>query len=227
MKYLFLICILFTVNKLCAQENQISIRFAPTYNQEQLFIGQKYFSNNTDSISFETLRFYISELRLQQDSEVVYRDLQPVYLIDLEDTASLDIPINLSDSISYNKLSYKIGLDSLTNVSGALGGDLDPTKGMYWTWQSGYINFKMEGYSPKCTARNNKFQFHIGGYQNPYPTIQNMALEINENPVIKINISLDKFINKIDLGETHTIMSPGNFSKKISQYLPHMFSLYP
>ena len=57
-----------------------------------------------------------------------------------------------------------------------MGGDLDPTKGMYWAWQSGYINFKMEGSCSQCLATKNNFEFHLGGYQQPFYAMQTIEL---------------------------------------------------
>ena len=81
----------------------------------------------------------------------------------------------------HDKIKFNLGIDSLTNVSGVMGGDLDPTKGMYWTWQSGYINFKMEGSSAVCPTRNHEFQFHIGGYQDPFYAMQTLELEVKNS----------------------------------------------
>jgi len=48
-------------------------------------------------------------------------------------------------------------VDSLANVSGAMSNDLDATKGMYWSWQSGFINLKIEGKSASCKTRKINF----------------------------------------------------------------------
>ena len=60
------------------------------------------------------------------------------------------------------RIYFQIGIDSLTNVSGDLDGDLDPALGMYWAWNSGYINMKLEGKSSSCKSVKKEFQFHIG-----------------------------------------------------------------
>lgn len=68
----------------------------------------------------------------------------------------------------YTGVEFMVGVDSLRSVSpiekrkGALdpGGSMD--EGMYWAWNSGYIFMKLEGTSPKSTAVNNKFYYHIG-----------------------------------------------------------------
>ena len=57
---------------------------------------------------------------------------QPSYqLMDAEfpETLTILTPTN----ISYNKISFSLGIDSATNNQGALTGDLDPQNGMYWS----------------------------------------------------------------------------------------------
>jgi hypothetical protein len=66
-------------------------------------------------------------------------------LIDFDENDSNALCLEIPDDIEFDAIQFNLGLDSLTNVSGALGGDLDPTKGMYWTWQNGYVNFKLQG----------------------------------------------------------------------------------
>ena len=57
-------------------------------------------------------------------------------------------------------------------------GVLDPSGAgadMYWTWNSGYIFFKMEGTSPAATGMGNSFMYHIGGFGGySAPTINNI-----------------------------------------------------
>ena len=53
----------------------------------------------------------------------------------------------------YNQITFTIGVDSLRSTMDVSKrpGVLDPAQGhdgMYWTWNSGYIFFKMEGISP-------------------------------------------------------------------------------
>lgn len=115
-----------------------------------------------------------------------------------------------------------MGIDSTTNVSGA-GGDLDPTKGMYWTWQSGYINFKLEGKSNLCKTRNNEFQFHIGGYLFPFSCVQTIQLDLKptEEPVIIIDIK--KLLAPIDLSKQNQIMNTGLDAVKFSVLISNSF----
>ncbi len=35
---------------------------------------------------------------------------------------------------------------------------------MYWSWNSGYIFFRLDGTSPVITGMGNVFQYHVGGF---------------------------------------------------------------
>jgi hypothetical protein len=193
------------------------IKFSPSFNTSKLSADSVYHLNVSDSIQITALRFYISNIELLENTKSVWKDPNPYHLMDafIEKTLLVNIPSN----ISYTKLKFNLGIDSLTNVSGAMGGDLDPTKGMYWTWQSGYINMKLEGSSNVCKSRHNEFQFHLGGYQAPYNNLQTVFFQANSKPILEIGIDLKKVINQINLSEQHHIMSPGidamDFSEKI------------
>jgi hypothetical protein len=160
-----------------------SFSFQPTFSNQSLNQEVYYRLNAQDSIQFTSFKFYISHLELMNGNKVVWKDKVTYHLIDAfdEKTLVLQIPSN----ISFTKIKFQLGIDSLTNVSGAMGGDLDPTKGMYWTWQSGYINFKLEGTSNICKTRHNEFQFHLGGYQQPFNSLQTVFVQVSKSTNIE------------------------------------------
>jgi hypothetical protein len=96
---------------------------------------------------------------------------------------------------------------------------------MYWTWQSGYINFKLEGTATNCNARNNKFYWHIGGYLEPFYAIRNVTLDCDSNRPFDLIIQLDELIQEIDISKIYHIMSPSEKSIKIADVFPKIFKI--
>ncbi|MDA9262178.1 hypothetical protein N9P55_00245 [bacterium] len=192
-----------------------TLEIKTVFGEKKLKLNKEFYSN-TDTIKFTTVRFYISNIQFQNKNTGEIYTLKKYHLIDLENLTSLTFPLLNKTQNKWDSISFNIGIDSNTNKNGALGGDLDPTNGMYWTWQSGYINTKIEGYSAKCSARKNYFQFHIGGYQHPNQTIKRVSLPINNNVIVDFKL----LFSEINLQTTHTIMSPGkkavNFSSMFS-----------
>ncbi|MFM1875276.1 MAG: hypothetical protein RL266_1013 [Bacteroidota bacterium] len=166
------------------------------------------------------LRFYISRVQLLNEEEVVWQESDSYHLIDVADSASLEF--RLPSGFKANGLSFLLGTDSLANVSGALGGDLDPSKGMYWAWNSGYINFKLEGTSPVCTSRNNQFQFHLGGYAYPNATVQELMFPISGSS-ITVLVDVAQLLATIDLKVSSVIMSPGAEAVALSEQAATIF----
>jgi len=226
MKSIFLLfSIFFTIN-ICAQSNEYSVIFDLTVNGKPLELAKSYeLKKNQDNLIFDVLRFYISDFQLFDNETLINNSIKKHILIDLEKPESLQIAMN-EYSGTFNKVKFKLGIDSLTNVSGAMGGDLDPLYGMYWTWQSGYINFKLEGRANKCPARKNEFMFHLGGYQTPNLAAQDIELEIKRaKKGIKIILPIDELLSQINLKENYRIMSPNQQAVDMSRLIAKLISI--
>ena len=185
---------------------QSHIKFEPTYESNPLILDSTY----SDQTKITSIRFYIGHVKLLNDSQIMFE--QPSYqLMDAEfpETLTIQTPTN----ISYNKISFSLGIDSATNNQGALTGDLDPQNGMYWTWQSGYINLKLEG------ENKQPFTYHIGGYLIQFNTYRTVTLPMTFN---KVYIPIDIILQEI-LAVKSKIMSPCNIAMKFADLLSESF----
>ncbi|MFT5236923.1 MAG: hypothetical protein ACI9M9_000512 [Flavobacteriaceae bacterium] len=226
MKRILLLILLLSAVNTFAQNRELNLQFNVKLNNEILELNKQYFLNSVnDSIKIETLKFFVSEFKFLKDKTVVDSLSKKIHLINLENESSIYLTGKRSNNFIFNKIRFNIGIDSLTNVSGVFGGDLDPTNGMYWTWQSGYINFKMEGKSNACPTRNNFFQYHIGGYLTPYNTLRTVELDILNEEVAIINLDINTFLSDINLTETHSVMSPNEAATAIADIFPKVFTI--
>jgi hypothetical protein len=206
-------------------EDTLKINFAFFFSHEKLELGKKFISKSNDSLEITSLKFYVSNINLEfaDDTKQTY---DGNFLMDIENKSnSITIKLkNEENNKKINKVTFYIGIDSLTNVSGALEGDLDPTKGMYWAWQSGYINFKMEGKSKNCLTPKNKFQFHIGGYLAPFESIRKVSLYPSKKEVF-VKVDVSKLFSEIKLSETNSVMIPGKKAVFMANLVTKMFYL--
>ena len=202
----------------------ITLSFLPYFGKDSLVINKNYFSEIiSDSVSIQSLRFYLSDINLIKNGRKIYQVKNQPNLIDI--SKKLQVKLFTKSELEFDSIQFDIGVDSLSQISGAMGGDLDPTKGMYWSWQSGYINFKLEGKSNICNTRNHVFQFHIGGYQSPYNTIQHIILPVQNKTNINIKLNIKKLLSQIDLKNVNQIMSPSEKSVEISKQYANFFSI--
>ncbi|MFK7905481.1 MAG: MbnP family protein [Chitinophagales bacterium] len=231
MKFYFLLILLscFLQLKVQAQAKEHSLQFVFTFNGEAIELGKNYYLPSIkDSVQLEALKCYISDVQFLKKGEEVTTSIEKqCLLIDTENPETLKHTFTAESKKKnpFHTIQFNIGIDSLTNVSGALGGDLDPTKGMYWTWQSGYINFKLEGTSNVCPARHHLFQFHIGGYQAPFYALQKVALDIPKNSNIEVHIAIDELLTQINLREDYQIMSPNAKAMEMAELILTIFAV--
>lgn len=222
MKISSVICILFILlNCVCFSQTKSNIYFQSSFGKEKLVSNKFYHLNSKDSIEISSVKFYVSNIIALNKTKTVWQDSIKYHLVDVLNGKALLFQI--PSGITFTQIKFNLGIDSITNVSGALSGDLDPTKGMYWTWQSGYINFKLEGSSNVCPTRHNEFQFHLGGYQYPFNSLQTIFLQAQSSSTIYINMDIYKIIQSINLSTTNHMMSPSKeavlFSEKIIESL--------
>ena len=218
-KKYFVFIFLASVNFLFSQNTFTGIQFSPVWASEKLEIEKKY-TLKDDVVSISKLKFYVSDINLKKSGKTVYKIPEKSYLIDSENRLKIDFDKNITDD--FDEIQFSIGIDSLTNVSGAMGGDLDPVNGMYWSWQSGYINFKVEGNSEKSGAVHKDFQFHIGGYLKPFETLQTVVLPLKRNQNV-IFVDVSRFLSEIDLKKTHSVMSPGEKATALARVFQKIF----
>lgn len=219
-KFIWIFCVLVAHNFLFSQEN--SLIFHPNYNQQTLNSEVYYKLNSTDSIQITSFKFYVSQLELINGTKTVWIEKGSFHLIDAFDKKTL--VLSFPSDITFTKIKFQLGIDSLTNVLGAMGGDLDPTKGMYWTWQSGYINFKLEGNSNLCKTRHNEFQFHLGGYQQPFDCLQTVFIPMKSSSSITLDMDVAKFLKDLSLSQLHHIMSPSKEAVDLSEKIIESFT---
>lgn len=205
---------------------RVTVHFLPQLNNDSLYLGKTYpWLNST--IQIDRMKCYLSGMRLYYLHKLVYTEPITYRLIDAEDITTLSVVLPVLPQTWFDSLSFSIGVDSTTNVSGVMGGDLDPTKGMYWTWQSGYINMKVEGKTPLSTARLHEFQLHIGGYTWPYATVRQVGLKVNETGKLVIGIDMMPLLQATDFTKNNSIMVPGAAAASCANRAVAMFRILP
>ncbi len=190
--------------------------------------GEKY--------SINKFRYYVSNISLKSDNKN-FIEKESYHLVDESNIESQSIYLSVPQG-NYFSINFLLGVDSLHNVSGAQSGALDPTKDMFWTWNTGYVMAKLEGNSSSSTLVNHKYEFHIGGFSGKFNVLKNIELKFSENK--PIYFSKDKTTeiimnadvntwwqnpNDIKIAEHANITAPGKWALAISDNYAKMFSI--
>ena len=216
-RFLLFLLIILQTNLLFGQISPHLIRFVFDFGEEPLNLNQYYKIGINDSVEINSLRFYISSVELLVGGVPVWNEKNSFHLIDAEVESTQLILLEGFQNIIYDEIKFNIGIDSMTNVNGVMADDLDPTRNMYWTWQSGYINIKLEGHSNLSAERKNEFKFHLGGYQFPFNSLQTLVFKSDPKPIHTVKIDLQKMLLYNDGLVFGHIMSPGTAAIEMSE----------
>jgi len=208
-----------------AQKTTTEISFQLLFDNLPLELTKQYPVSEKDTLTIDFLKFYISDITFLKEGTQVGKSKEKHHLIDAQHSLIYKALCTIKNK-NFDTITFLVGLDSKTQEKGIQGGVLDPTSQMYWTWQNGFVNFKLEGESSLCPTRKNKFQFHIGGFQEPYATSQKVSLKAKGATPLVIEVDVASFFNAIDISQTNTVTSPNKNAVMVSKVLPNLFSVH-
>lgn len=224
MRPVFTFIVLYMIAAPCVLRAQkYELTFLPVFGDVKLDSAEIPWPAENDTLKISTCKCYISGIALLYKGETVWIEKNSFHLVDFRKTSTSKIILDLEERIAFDQLCFNFGIDSVTNVSGVLGGDLDPTIGMYWAWQSGYINFKLEGRSHQVPGSN--FVFHLGGYAYPNNSLNRVTLPAKSITGTQVLMDVEQFLKKVDLKLHRPVMSPGGEAKRLSLLATEMFRI--
>jgi hypothetical protein len=147
----------------------LRLEISHVVGNQPLQLGAGYTTAAGESYSIERLRYYLSNFRLRRvDGSWFVNPQSPdssrgYFLIDEADAASKQFQIGPIPPGSYAGIEFLVGVDAQRNGAGAQTGTLDPARGMFWTWNTGYIFFQLEGHSPQSGDAAHALTYHVGG----------------------------------------------------------------
>ena len=228
------------------EKGSLVIEFDNHAGDEDLELNKDYTNSSGETFKVTKFNYYISNIKLTKTNgtEYVVPQDESYFLIMEDEEESQEVTIDNIPAGDYDKITFTIGVDSLRSTMdiSKRTGVLDPAQGhdgMYWTWNSGYIFFKMEGISPAAPAdQENKFYYHIGGYggfdspglNNIRETTVSMGsarAEVRKNKIPEVHLHVDvlevfKNPTTIKIAE-HSLVMFSDFSKTISANYMNMF----
>ncbi len=215
-----------------ATENpQMTLDIGMIFGQQTLSLNNQTYTNEAgEQFTVSTFKFYLTNIKLvdMNNNDISLPD--SYYLVDLADATSNLINVKNIPEGTYKGMRFMIGVDTSLYSQGSQPGDLDPANGMFWTWNTGYINLKLEGNSPVITG-NGAFQFHIGGFVDPNNTLREITMDFgtftlnaqkNKNPEVHLVVDLEEFfknpmmVSIASMAPSYSIAMPGPMANAIA-----------
>lgn len=220
MRLIFLLLISVLSFSFCnSNDHENGIRFQ-CVNSKTVVNSDETFNVSGVNYNIDALKFYVSDVCFQYkngDSLLIKKNV----LVDVLDSNS-NVIFPDKRLIGLSRITFSIGVDSSKTMEGVFNGDLDPAKGMFWSWQSGYINFKLEYHNQE----NVEHDFHIGGFMGKYNSYRTLSYEIPTDKIIQnINFDIGYFMKFIQSKEIENVMSPNGKSIAIVNEFENFFLL--
>jgi hypothetical protein len=165
-----------------ADFGSLEVEFDNRFGSDALIFGKNYVNANGDTVNFSTLKYFVSNFVLVKDdgTEYIVPKNESYFLVDHSLASSRKLTLKNIPGGNYSEIKFVLGVDSLMSATPAeqRPRQLDPVTdaaGMYWSWNSGYIFFKLEGTSPQApivpAANERSILYHIGGYGGNMPGV--------------------------------------------------------
>jgi hypothetical protein len=203
-------------------------------NQIFQFDTMKYTNSLGQGFKLNMLKHYVSNVKLTKTDNSVVELSNTYFIVDYNSTGGNKFTLNNVPAGSYKALQFMLGVDSARNVSGAQDGALAPSNGMFWSWSTGYIFLKVEGYSSVSSSMDKSIKYHIGGFSGPNNAIRIIQLPFGASvanvgtstPTVHITCRLDSLfsaVHDINFSTTPMVHMPGMNAKKIADNYATMF----
>lgn len=170
----------------------INFNFVNEVDAQQLAVGNLGYTNEAGNVySVDLLKYYISNIVFVKDDNSLH--YAPNYeLIDESKSESKSFSMVIPTG-NYKELRFFMGVDSLKNVSGAQSGALDPSYGMFWDWNTGYIYFKHEGNFIDPNGDTLPIVYHFGSFDALVKQEHSLNFEAGSTPrTIQITFNLNQ-----------------------------------
>lgn len=177
---------------------KVTLEFDHVFDGETFTLENDYTTANGGVITPSLFKYYVSNIVFSNDDgSTTYEVPNSYYIVDASDEESLEIDIEAVPNGEYSKVTFMLGVDSTSNVSGAQEGALDPANGMFWSWNTGYIFLKLEG----TTADSTDVRYHIGGFRWNANNIKMIEADVPTGSIINVNGTESKVHYMVDVAE--------------------------
>jgi hypothetical protein len=167
----------------------LHVEISHVVGEQPLQLAEDLTLANGEQLSIDKLRYYLSNFRLRRHdgswSAAGHsdEDARGYFLVDESQGSSKMFDVAGFAPGEYEGIEFLVGVDAARNAAGAQTGALDPARGMFWTWNTGYIFFKLEGHSAQSSASGNSVSYHVGGSRETANNLRTIYLPLGAKPL--------------------------------------------
>lgn len=207
----------------------LRFEFENTVDGTPIQLGPLAYTNQAgNQYSVDLLKYYVSNIKFLNQGVIVHA-AGNYELVNAADPSSLAFNVSLPQG-NYDEIRFLLGVDSASNVSGAQGGELDPSFGMFWDWNTGYIYFKHEGQFIDSNGDTLPLVYHYGALPalREHPFAATFSLSAGQTKTVKFRFNLNKLYrspNVVDFNNNNIHSGGANWVNTIRENFENAFEL--
>lgn len=214
-------------------------KFENYFGNEPLVLNTgNYTTSQNEEITVTTFNYWITNIKFMNSNGNEYAEPESYRALKAKKGSSLHFHVSDVPAGTYTGVKFMIGVDVPRNTSGAQTGELDPAVNgdMYWNWNTGYIQAKLEGIYKDANNDAQVYKHHIGGIKAGEETPREVSFTF-ATPITVSQSTAGSFVFKTDLAKWFgpatpviianmpTMMHTGAMASKIADNYKEMFSL--
>ncbi|MBG9376875.1 hypothetical protein I5907_11550 [Panacibacter sp. DH6] len=209
-------------------QHKFTISFHNVAGKQPLNVDSLYTNHFGETLQVRNFKYYISNITLTDADGKKETFKDQYFLISENDTASGNISL-ITTLSGIATVEFLLGVDSVKNTSGVQTGVLDPAKGMYWTWNSGYVMAKLEGRSAAAKTPAHAYSYHVGGYRQGEDVTRKIILPANAGGYNTLTVYADILkwffgVHDIKLSDKAFCHEPGAMAMQLADNYANMFT---
>lgn len=183
---------------LTGQTGDIVLKFDNGVGDQDFIFGTSYNKSNGESYKLETLRYIVSNIRLEdsEGEEFMYPSEENVFIIDEADgnnAGEIWVTLKGVDAANYTKITFGVGIDQERYGLGADGqGDFledAEAKGMVWSWATGFKFIRLDGTFSTPEVTDEGLNLHMGSVGTKLDNYKETTLNLPNTLLVREDMS--------------------------------------
>jgi hypothetical protein len=190
----------------------LTINLSHAFGNQLIQHGVDYITAAQDTIRITDLVYYFTNIKLQKEDGSIVAP-EAYFLVNMDDPTTTTIKLTNFSKGTYTKLFFTLGVDSPHNHLSGQTGALDPAHGMYWTWTSEYIFYRLKG---KIGAAGLGLSFDLAGDGNTMNYMLPAAISLDQDRTVNLKMDVKELFQtpniydlKTDDTDIHSTNAPG------------------
>lgn len=173
----------------------VNLSINHAYNDQNFALATFYYNNADQAVSFNSIKYYVGDVKLVTTSGTVRTVNSTPILINLAANGNNTITMDHVPTGEYKSIQITLGMDHMAMLPTDVAALAETNSDLYFNDDDGFVFLRMRGYCP--VAPNGNVDLRIGGCAAPLNAITasnttlTETLVVVENEVASLSVKAD------------------------------------